>query len=76
MSGWSSPSPSPVQLGAIGLVYFVVLAYAVFIQGSILFGLLFGVVLVAVYFTWRLFVVLESIANSLHRIADQRDAEE
>jgi uncharacterized membrane protein len=76
MSGWSPPAPSPALVGTVGLVYLVVLAYAVFIQGSILLGLLFGVVLVAVYLAWRLFVVLESIADSLHRIADQRDAEE
>ncbi|WP_415380335.1 hypothetical protein [Halosimplex sp. TS25] len=59
----------------VGLVpvYAVVLAYAVFVQGSALLGLFPGLVVAGAYFLWRLLAALEAIADGVHRLADQRD---
>jgi hypothetical protein len=75
MSGWSPPSPSPVLLALAGVGFFVVLGYAVLVQGAILIGLLPGVLVVAAYVLWRFLVALEAVADGVHRIADQRERE-
>ncbi|WP_436926890.1 hypothetical protein [Halosimplex amylolyticum] len=73
MSGWSPPSPHRVVLVGLVPAYAIVLAYAVLVQGSVLLGLLPGLVLVGAYFLWRLLVALEAIADGIHRLADQRE---
>ena len=75
MSGWSPPSvPRPWLIG-IALLYVPVLGYTILVQGSILLGLLPGLVLLAAYVLWRFLVALEAIADGVHRIADQRERE-
>ena len=73
MTGWSPPSPPRALLAGAAVVWLVLLAYAILIQGSILIGLLPGVLVVATYVIWRFLVALEAIADGVHRIADQRE---
>lgn len=73
MSGWSPPSPPRELLAGIALAYVVVLAYALFIQGSLLLGLVPGIVFLVGYYLWRLLVAVEAIADGVHRIASGRE---
>ncbi|PSP28785.1 hypothetical protein BRC64_11965 [Halobacteriales archaeon QH_10_67_22] len=75
MADWSPPSPSRALLAGAGLLWVILLGYAVLVRGAILLGLLPGLLIVVVYFLWRVLVALEAIAVGVHRIADQRERE-
>jgi hypothetical protein len=53
----------------------LILAYAVLVRGSLLFGLIPGVLLAFVYLGWRMMATLEAIADGLQRIAEQMERE-
>jgi len=73
MSSWSPPSPSGPVLAGVAFAYAVVLAYLVLIRGTILLGVIVGLVVVVVYFLWRLLVAVEAVTDGAHRIADERE---
>jgi hypothetical protein len=73
MTGWSPPSPPRALLAGTAIVWLVLLAYAVLIQGTLLLGLLPGALVAGAYVLWRFLVALEAIADGVHRIADSRE---
>jgi O-antigen ligase len=75
MSGWSPPSLPRALLVGTAVVWLVLLAYAILIQGRILLGVLPGLGLVVLYVLWRFLVALEAIADGVHRIADQGESD-
>lgn len=72
MPDWSPPAIPRSVIAVVCLVLLVELAYAVLIRGSILIGVLPGLVLVVAYVVWRFLVAFEAIAVALHRLADER----
>lgn len=72
MSGWSPPSLLRERIVVLAVLYVSILLYAVLIRGAFLVAFLPGAVLVAGYVVWRFLVALESIADGVHRIADER----
>ena len=76
MSGWSPPALSRRQLAAVGLLIAVSVVYSVFVAAQLLLVLGPAVLLVTLYFAWRLLLAVEAIADALQRIADaQSDTE-
>jgi len=73
MAGWSPPSPSQRVVAGVAIAYAVVLADMILIWGTILLGVVVGLVLVVAYFLWRLLVAVEAVADGVHRIAAERD---
>jgi hypothetical protein len=76
VSGWSPPALSRRQLAAVGLLIAVSVVYSVFVAAQLLLVLGPAVLLVTLYFAWRLLLAVEAIADALQRIADaQSDTE-
>ncbi|MFC7139644.1 hypothetical protein ACFQMA_07300 [Halosimplex aquaticum] len=73
MSGWSPPSLHRMVLVGLVPAYAVVVAYALFVHGTLLLGLLPGLIVACAYFLWRLLVALEAIADGVHRLADRQE---
>jgi hypothetical protein len=76
MSEWSPPSV-PRELVFVVLLGYVLLAsYGLVIVGQLLlFGVLPGILLVTVYFFWKVLALVEAIADALQRIANQLEQE-
>ncbi|MFB6201794.1 MAG: hypothetical protein ABEI98_07270 [Halorhabdus sp.] len=74
MSDWS-PTSIPRKWAVIsGVVYVILLAYALIItQQLFLFAVFPAMFFVSVYFLWRFLVAVEAIADALQRIADYRE---
>ena len=73
MSNWSPPSVPRNWAIGIGLLYVLFLLYALLGVGNILLGVLPGLLLLFFYILWRFLVVLEAIAGSLQRIAQEKE---
>lgn len=75
MSEWSPPSVPRKWAIGIGLLYVFFLLYAVLAASNVLLGILPGLLILSFYVTWRFLVVLEAIAGSLQRIAQEKERE-
>jgi hypothetical protein len=73
MADWSPPSIPRNWLAAIVVFYALFLGYSILIAGQLLLGVIPAFVLGLLYFSWRLLVAVEAIANALQRIASQRE---
>lgn len=74
MSDWSPPSVPRKWAVSIGILYLLLIIYAVIVaQQLLLFGIVPGMILVSVYVLWRFFVAVEAIADALQRIAHQQE---
>ena len=75
MANWSPPSLPRTWLAVAAALYVLVIAYSVLVLGQILLGLLPGIVLGVLYFSWRVLAAVEAIADAQQRLARQREQE-
>ena len=78
MSEYARPSVPRGWLVGIAVLYVVVLGYSLVLAQSLLIPVSFGAVILTVavaWFAWRFLTAVESIADSLQRIAREREVE-
>lgn len=73
MSDWSPATVPRPWLVALGLLYVLLLGYAVLVAQVLLGGLLAGALGLVLYLAWRFVVAVEGIADAQQRIADRRE---
>lgn len=73
MANWFPPSLPRTWLATIVVLYALILAYSIVVAGQLLFGVVSGLVLIAIYLFWRFIVAVETIADAQQRMADQND---
>jgi hypothetical protein len=72
MADRSPPIPSSSIVVVFLCCWVLWLLYALLVLQAVLLGLLPGLLAAAGYVAWRLLVAVESIADSLRRLADER----
>ena len=72
----SPPRPSSQVVAIIGVFCLAFLVYAVLAIGNPLIGLFPVFAAIVFYFWWRFLLAFESIADSLQRLATEREREE
>ena len=73
MADRSPPSPPSSIVVVFLCCWLLWLLYALLVMQAVLLGLLPGLLAAAGYVAWRLLVAVESIADSLQRLAEERE---